>query len=122
MPLAYVAPPPELAVELSEVRADAAALAEVFSQLNAPLPEAFPRQAVVDVAQALQELPSGTAKGCLRPLNEAQAQLALVRSQHILHDIPHQASEDRPALYRGELVDQRLRSLKRKRFNRRKLF
>jgi hypothetical protein len=43
MALFFIAPTPELAVELGEVRADAAALAEVFSQLNAPLPKDFPK-------------------------------------------------------------------------------
>jgi hypothetical protein len=92
MPLLYIAPSPELAVELGEVRADAAALADAFSQLNAPLPVDFPKGAVIELATALHDLPNGTAKGCLRPLNEAQAQLATIRSQHIHHDHPVEAS------------------------------
>ena len=54
MALSYVAPTPELAIELSEVRADAAALVQVFVQLNAPLPDSFPKEAVIEVASALR--------------------------------------------------------------------
>lgn len=112
MALSYIAPSPELAVELSEVRSDAAGLAEVFSQLNAPLPVDFPREAVLELTAALRELPDGTAKGCLRPLSEAQSQLAAIRSQHIRHDHPEEGWDlDRPPLFRGEPIDQRLRSL-----------
>jgi len=78
MPLSYEAPPGELAIELEEVRSDAAALAAVFDQVNAPLPDSFPKQAVTDIANGLRHLPDGTARGCLRPLNEAQAQLAAI--------------------------------------------
>src|SRR3954466_9168507 len=112
MALIYTAPTPELAVELNEVRADAAVLADVFSQLNAPLPEDFPKDAVLELAAALHALPNGTARGCLRPLNEAQSQLATIRSQHIRHDHPEEGWDvDRPPLFRGEPVDQRLRGL-----------
>lgn len=112
MPLHYIAPTPELAVELDEVRADAAALSEVFSQLNAPLPGDFPKAAVIELTSALHKLPHGTARGCLRPLNEAQSQLATIRSQYIRHDQPEEGWDtDRPPLFRGEPVDQRLRSL-----------
>lgn len=112
MALFYIAPTPELAVELSEVRADAAALADVFSQINAPLPKDFPKDVVIELATALHELPNGTAKGCLRPLNEAQSQLAAIRSQHIRHDHAEESwAVDRPPLFRGEPVDQRLRGL-----------
>jgi hypothetical protein len=65
MPLFYVAPTPELAIELDEVRSDAAALGEIFSQLNAPLPKDFPKDALVELAAALSELPNGTARGWL---------------------------------------------------------
>ena len=113
MTLSYVAPPPILATELSEVRADAAALADFFKQLNAPLPDTFPKGALLEVANALRELPDGTARGCLRPLNEAQSQLAAIRSQHILHDepIPPGALEHNLPLLRGEPLDQKLRHL-----------
>jgi hypothetical protein len=112
MPLSYVAPTTELALELAEVRADAAALAEVFTQLNAPLPQDFPKEAVVELASALHQLPNGTARGCLRPLNEAQSQLATIRSQYIRHDHPEEGWEiDHPPLFRGEPIDQRLRGL-----------
>ncbi|MBP1090615.1 leucine-rich repeat domain-containing protein [Bradyrhizobium diazoefficiens] len=112
MALSYIAPSSELAVELEEVRADATALADVFSQLNAPLPTDFPKSAVVELASALHKLPSGTARGCLRPLNEAQSQLATIRSQYIRHDHPEEGWEvDHPPLFRGEPVDQRLRNL-----------
>jgi len=100
MALSYVAPTPELAIELSEVRADAAALADVFSQLNAPLPKDFPKDAVIELATALHDLPDGTARGCLRPLNEAQSQLAAIRSQHIRHDRVEEGWEiDRPTSF-----------------------
>jgi hypothetical protein len=112
MPLHYIAPTPELAVELDEVRADAAALAEVFSHLNAPLPSDFPKAAVLELTSALHKLPHGTARGCLRPLNEAQSQLATIRSQYIRHDQPEEGWDiERPPLFRGEPVDQRLRGL-----------
>jgi hypothetical protein len=113
MAISYGAPPPELAVELGEVRADAAALIEVLKQANAPLPETFPKSGVIEVANALRELPDGTARGCLRPLAEAQSQLAIIRSQHIVHDdhADSKASQDHPPLFRGEPVDQRLRNL-----------
>ncbi|WP_156527994.1 hypothetical protein [Bradyrhizobium stylosanthis] len=112
MALPYSAPTPELALELDEVRADALALAEIFSQINAPLPKEFPREAVVELASALHKLPSGTAKGCLRPLTEAQAQLAAIRSQFIRHDHFEETLEtDAPPLFRGEPIDQKLRSL-----------
>jgi hypothetical protein len=107
MPLQYTAPSPELAIELSEVRADAAALAEVFKQLNAPLPETFPKAAVIEIANALRELPDGTARGCVRPLSESQAQLASVRSQYISHDDQTLESHaETPPLFRGEPLDQ----------------
>lgn len=113
MALSYVAPTPELAIELSEVRADAAALVQVFVQLNAPLPDSFPKEAVIEVASALQQLPDGTAHGCLRPLNEVQSQLAAIRSQHIVHDDHSNltSEQERPPLFRGEPVDQKLRAL-----------
>jgi hypothetical protein len=113
MALLHGAPPPELAVELSEVRSDAAALAEALKQINAPLPDLFPKLAVIEVANALRELPDGTARGCLRPLSEAQSQLAIIRSQHIVHDDPavSNTSQDNPPLFRGEPIDQRLRDL-----------
>lgn len=112
--ISYTAPPAALATELSEVRTDAAALAEAFRQLNAPLPLDFPKAAVLELAAALSRLPDGTARGCLRPLNEAQAQLAVIRSQHILHDdLPASRAKegDQPSLLRGELIDQKLRHL-----------
>jgi hypothetical protein len=113
MTLSYGAPPPELAVELGEVRADAAALSDAIRQVNAPLPDTFPKSAVMEVANALRELPDGTARGCLRPLAEAQSQLAIIRSQHVVHDdhADSKASQDHPPLFRGEPVDQRLRNL-----------
>lgn len=112
MALPYTAPPPELAVELDEVRSDALALVEILSQINAPLPKAFPREAMVELASALHKLPLGTARGCLRPLGEAQSQLAAIRSQFILHDHLEQIPQDEiPPLLRGEPLDQRLRSL-----------
>ena len=111
MPIGYDTPPNELAVELEEVRADATVLASVFDQLNAPLPESFPKQAVIDIASGLRQLPDGTARGCLRPLNEAQAQLAAIRSQHIEHEASFQPNQETPPLFRGEPVDQRLRAL-----------
>src|SRR6202021_1409966 len=113
MALQYSSPPPDLAVELSEVRADAAALAEFFKQLNAPLPDHFPKSAVLEIASALRELPDGTARGCLRPLSEAQSQLGAIRSQHILHEdqAGPQSVEGAPPPLRGEPIDQRLRNL-----------
>jgi hypothetical protein len=113
MALLHGAPPPELAIELSEVRADATLLAEALKQVNAPLPDSFPKLAVIEVANALRELPDGTARGCLRPLSEAQSQLAIIRSQHIVHDdhADSKVSQDHPPLFRGEPVDQKLRSL-----------
>jgi Leucine-rich repeat (LRR) protein len=113
MPLQYNPPPSDLAIELEEVRADASALEEFFKQLNAPLPDNFPKTSVLDLASALRELPEGTARGCLRPLAEAQSQLAAIRSQHILHeDKSHpQSDESSPAPLRGEPIDQRLRDL-----------
>lgn len=114
MPLLYSAPTPELAVELGEVRADASALFEVFKKLNAPLPDTFPKTAVLDIAGALRELPDGTARGCLRPLTEAQAQLAAIRSQHIVHEDKDRLTwgeDGPPPLFRGEPIDQHLRNL-----------
>jgi Leucine-rich repeat (LRR) protein len=113
MPLPYSAPPPDLAVELSEVRADASALVDFFRQLNTPLPENFPKNAVLEIANALRELPDGTARGCLRPLSESQSQLAAVRSQHILHEDLGSVdqNENSPSPLRGEPIDQRLRNL-----------
>jgi hypothetical protein len=114
MPLPYSAPTPELAVELEEVRADAAALFEVFKHLNAPLPDTFPKTATLEIASALRELPDGTARGCLRPLTEAQAQLATIRSQHIVHEEKDRLTwgeDGPPPLFRGERIDQHLRNL-----------
>src|SRR5689334_19019267 len=112
MALEYGAPAPELAIELAEVRADASALAEVFSQLNAPLPKDFPKTAVIELAAAMRELPDGTARGCLRPLTETQSQLAAIRSQFIRHDVPDEGWDtDNPPLFRGEPIDQRIRGL-----------
>ena len=112
MALQYSVPPHDLAVELSEVRSDAAALVDFFKQLNSPLPENFPKAAVIEIANALNELPDGTARGCLRPLSESQSQLAAIRSQHILHE-EHGApgSEVAQPPLRGEPIDQRLRNL-----------
>ena len=73
MALQYSVPPHDLAVELSEVRSHAAALVDFFKQLNSPLPENFPKAAVIEIANALNELPDGTARGCLRPLSESQS-------------------------------------------------
>ena len=94
------------------MRSDAAALADFFKQLNAPLPENFPKAAVLEIATALRELPDGTARGCLRPLSESQSQLAAIRSQHILHEEHGSPTSEavQPPL-RGEPIDQRLRNL-----------
>jgi hypothetical protein len=113
MPLSYTAPTAKLAVELSEVRSDAAQLAEMLGQQNSPLPENFPKDAVIEIATALIHLPEGTGRGCVRPLNEAQSQLATIRSQHIVHDdfLDSKSNSDYPPLFRGEPLDQKLRHL-----------
>lgn len=113
MPLNYSAPSPELDVELNEVRSDAAALSELFKYLNTPLPDSFPKAAILELANGLQALPDGTARGCLRPLTEAQAQLATIRSQYVIHEVRTElrTSEAEPPLFRGEPLDQKLRNL-----------
>jgi Leucine-rich repeat (LRR) protein len=66
---------------------------------------------MIEIVSGLRELPDGTARGCLRPLAEAQAQLATVRSEHIIHESPIDPESNVPPLFRGELIDQRLRHL-----------
>src|ERR1700683_1726228 len=111
MPLDFTKPPGPLDAELKEVRADATALREAFAKINAPLPDSFPRQAVLDIAKGLRALPNGTARGCLRPLTEAQSQLAAVRSEHIIREAPIDPKSNAPPLFPGEQSDQRLRHL-----------
>lgn len=104
--LEFSAPPNPLVVELKAVRDDAEVLCKAFEQLNAPLPESFPKQAVLDIASGLRCLPNGTARGCLRPLTEAQSQLAAIRSEHIIHEGPIDPKAKVPPLYRKEPIDQ----------------
>jgi hypothetical protein len=95
------------------LRSDAAALSDVFKQINTPLPDDFPKAAVLEIAQGLRALPEGTARGCLRPLIEAQSQLAAIRSQHIIHEDRSESKhrEEPPPLFRGEPIDQNLRNV-----------
>ncbi|MFT4098369.1 MAG: hypothetical protein QM651_14720 [Rhodoblastus sp.] len=67
---------------------------------------------MIEVARALQELPSGTAKGCLVPLVQAQEQLATIRSRFVQSEIDlGPVSESSIPLLRGEPFDQKLRAV-----------
>jgi hypothetical protein len=116
MPLPYDIPPSELAVELEEVRRDAAALVEHLLSANMPLPTGFPTKSALNIAAALCDLPNGTAEGCRRPLFYAQAQLAAMRGRHIKieHSIAPSTpadSDSEPSQVRQGALDLRLTTL-----------
>ncbi|NBB69574.1 MAG: hypothetical protein GVY33_04495 [Alphaproteobacteria bacterium] len=73
-------PPNEaLARELRQVAVAATALTTTLKQVNNELPEGFPKDSIVDLCEALEGLPDGTAEGCRTDLEFARSFLPKVR-------------------------------------------
>ncbi|HEY8162688.1 MAG TPA: hypothetical protein VIF34_10535, partial [Methylocystis sp.] len=95
MPLDYVRPSPELALELDEVAAKAAPLREYLAAPNIPL-DGFPSERLQQICVSLERLPQGTAEGCRAPLAYARIELPRIRRKHVLRASGVKDNKDAP--------------------------
>ena len=108
-------PPNEaLARELRQVAVAAEALATTLKQVNnVVLPEGFPRDSMLDLCEALEGLPDGTAEGCRIDLEFARSFLPKVRRGFFADADDNRVPDDDtpPPLEREGALDLRLSSL-----------
>lgn len=111
MALNHSRPNQALAEELAEVAEAATDMLQLIQRgLNAPLPNDFPRDQLLDICRSLALLPEGTAEGCRVTLEYARSRLARIRREHIVFETAVTGSPDK-FLTRGATLDQRLATL-----------
>lgn len=109
--LPYKKPPTAIARELEEVADRARMFQQAVRDFNVPLPPEFPRSQLLAIAQALIDLPNGTAEGCRTPLWYARERLSAIRKSHFVQEdtAPGAADLDRaPPIKRESSLDEML--------------
>ncbi|WP_425079896.1 OST-HTH/LOTUS domain-containing protein [Ruegeria denitrificans] len=113
MALKYKKPNPQLLQELKSVAQDAQAVTTAIETQNF-IPDDFPTATLVDICEALLELPNGTAEGCRTPLEYARGRLPAIRRNHFHLEMENEVSEAHdvePQLLRGMSFDRDLSKL-----------
>lgn len=111
--LKFTKPNQQLLQELKSVSQDAQAVIKSIGEQNF-LPEDFPTATLVDICEALFDLPNGSAEGCRVPLEYARGRLPAIRRNHFAVETTDYMSSDYdadPKLLRGMSLDRNLSDL-----------